>query len=115
MNSQAVVQLPSYFESLTHTEDRTVQLTCKNARSRGEVANGQFVVRTTAAGSANQEFPWEVKAVRSDVSRLKVEMPREEFPRAVQPEDFEDVSYQHAPVAGSASSSPAVVGEVERN
>jgi hypothetical protein len=80
-HGRAEVALPSYFESLTHTDDRTVILTNIDGFDRlavetqrdGKVANGRFVVISDNPDSA-QAFDWEVKAVRKDVPRL-VEAP----------------------------------------
>ncbi|MDP6039694.1 MAG: hypothetical protein QGG64_14180 [Candidatus Latescibacteria bacterium] len=74
-----VVTLPDYFEALTQQAGRTVQLTCKNGWSPlfvdGEISGGKFTVKTTDAGDSAQAFYWEVKAVRSDVEALSVEVP----------------------------------------
>lgn len=76
-HGRAEVALPPYFESLTHTSDRTVILTNIDGFDRlavqtqrdGKVANGRFVVISDNPNSA-QAFDWEVKAVRKDVPRL---------------------------------------------
>ena len=76
-NGRAEVALPSYFERLTHTSDRTVILTNIDGFDRlavetqrdGKIANGRFVVISDNPNSA-QAFDWEVKAVRKDVPRL---------------------------------------------
>jgi len=76
-HGRAEVALPSYFESLTHTSDRTVMLTNIDGFDRlavetqrdGKVANGRFVVISDNPNSS-QAFDWEVKAVRKDVPRL---------------------------------------------
>jgi len=80
-HGRAEVALPPYFESLTHTGDRTVILTNIDGFDRlavetqrgGKVANGRFVVISDNPSSI-QAFDWEVKAVRKDVPRL-VEAP----------------------------------------
>jgi hypothetical protein len=80
-HGRAEVALPPYFESLTHTGDRTIILTNIDGFDRlavetqrdGKVANGRFVVISDYPSSA-QAFDWEVKAVRKDVRRL-VEAP----------------------------------------
>jgi hypothetical protein len=80
-HGRAEVALPSYFESLTLTSERTVILTNIDGFDRlavetqpgGKVANGRFVVISDNPSSA-QAFDWEVKAVRKDVPRL-VEAP----------------------------------------
>ncbi len=77
----AIIQLPDYFESLTRKEGRTVQLTAKNGWSPlyvdGNVEDGKFIVKTTEYGNGEQEFFWEVKAVRADVELLQAEVNRE--------------------------------------
>ncbi|MCD6412230.1 hypothetical protein J7K91_00920, partial [bacterium] len=77
-NGKAIIKLPDYFEALTRKEGRSVILTCKNGWSplyiEGEIENGKFIVRTTKNGNPNQEFYWEVKAIRADVPPLKVEV-----------------------------------------
>jgi len=79
-NGKAIIKLPDYFEALTRKEGRTVILTCKNGWSPlyvdGEIENGKFIVRTTKNGDPNQEFYWEVKAIRADVPPLEVEVRR---------------------------------------
>lgn len=76
MNGKVVVALPEYFEALTRGEGRTVQLTAKNGWSPlsvdGEVINNKFAVRADS-GNPSQQFFWEVKAVRADVTPLVVE------------------------------------------
>ncbi len=73
---EAVILLPKYFEALTLGENRTVVLTAKGNRpfllSHSEVKNGQF---TVYGNIPDGEFSWEVKAVRSDVPELEVEVP----------------------------------------
>lgn len=76
-NGSAVVTLPEYFEALTRAEERTVQLTCENGWSPlyvdGAIAAGKFTVKTAPGGKNDQQFFWEVKAVRKDVAALDVE------------------------------------------
>lgn len=75
-----VIELPGYFEALTHVEGRTVQVT-PLARHAGErvphlhatyPVEGRFEVGADDPVS-NAEFFWEVKATRRDVARLNVE------------------------------------------
>ncbi len=74
---RVTIQLPDYFEALTAKEERTVQLTPINGFSplflHGEVEDSKFEVMTTVHGREDQEFFWEVKAVRKDIPRLEVE------------------------------------------
>lgn len=44
----------------------------------GEVEDGQFIVKTTEYGDQEQEFYWEIKAVRADVDLLQAEVIRED-------------------------------------
>jgi hypothetical protein len=79
-NGIAEITLPSYFETLTRKEDRTVLLTNIDGFDRlavkkvdGEkIRNGRFVVVSDNPNSS-QEFDWEVKAIRQDVPLLVVE------------------------------------------
>jgi hypothetical protein len=77
VNGAALVVLPDYFESLTRKEERTVQLTAVGGWAplyvESPIQNGQFTVKAAQGGGTTQRFYWEVKAVRSDVSRLVVE------------------------------------------
>ncbi|MBS3903434.1 MAG: hypothetical protein KGZ30_03640 [Anaplasmataceae bacterium] len=81
VNGQAIVNLPNYFEALTRAEGRTVLLTPQGGWSPlfvdGKVVNGKFTVKTTEDGNQSQEFHWEVKAVRYDVSPLQAEVEKE--------------------------------------
>jgi hypothetical protein len=80
-NGEAQVALPDYFEALTHTEGRTVQLTPKVGPG-GEVpvlgatavADGRFTVRAPDHPHPDQGFFWEIKAVRADIEALAVEL-----------------------------------------
>ncbi|MGM5485140.1 MAG: hypothetical protein ACQEP1_04685 [Nanobdellota archaeon] len=78
-DGKATVSLPEYFEELTREDNRTVQLTPKNGWSPlyvdGEITDGEFVVKIDEnyKGDNSQEFYWEVKAIRSDISPLDVE------------------------------------------
>jgi len=75
---QAVVELPSYFESLTYTDGRTVQLTpvikslYSNPYAVGSTtpSDGKFVI---ISAQEQGRVAWEVKAVRKDVARVNVE------------------------------------------
>ncbi len=75
-NGQAVISLPDYFEALTRTEDRTIQVSAKGnppyMLSYGEIENGEFTVYGT---KPDGRFSWEVKAVRKDIAPLIVEKP----------------------------------------
>ncbi len=76
-NGTCTITLPSYFEKLTHTDARTVQLTALNGAAPlyvdGDVQNGEFTVKTTRGGNPNQAFMWEVKATRKDIAKLETE------------------------------------------
>jgi hypothetical protein len=82
-NGSATITLPSYFESLTHKEDRTVILTAV-VESQMDVTNTSMLVATLATNgqfqvfgvddkNPQQKFCWEVRAVRKDVPKLVVE------------------------------------------
>jgi hypothetical protein len=81
VNGKATITLPNYFEALTRLEGRTVLLTPKFNRDREQISslassavvNGQFMVRALDVNNPSQEFYWEVKAVRTDISELVVE------------------------------------------
>ncbi len=77
VNGKAVIKLPNYFETLTHLNNRTVQLNSENGWAplfvEGGVKDAQFTVRTTNDGNPNQEFNWIVTAERKDISKLEVE------------------------------------------
>jgi hypothetical protein len=80
---QATIVLPDYFEALTRKEGRTVLLTPKcdadapiSLLAASEVVDGEFTVRMADGKNPSQKFYWEVKAVRSDVDYLKVEVAR---------------------------------------
>lgn len=70
VNGEVVIELPNYFDALNHPEHREINLTPVNGWSplylNGEIANNQFVVKTTDQGNKNQEFSWVVYAVRND-------------------------------------------------
>lgn len=73
-----VVLLPAYFEALTTTTGRTVQLTPVHAGkpvlpvSATPVVDGSFMV----AGEPGQRFWWHVTAVRADIPALVPEQDR---------------------------------------
>jgi hypothetical protein len=76
----ARVELPEYFEGIARPDGRTVMLTPVSAvdepvtvLAATPVAGGGFDVRAADCRNPNQRFCWEVKAVRADVERLKVE------------------------------------------
>ena len=79
-NGQARIELPAYFEALTHAEGRTIQLTNVDGFDRlavqtqdgAKIADGAFVVVSEGPRST-QRFDWEVKAVRADGPALVVE------------------------------------------
>lgn len=73
-NGEAVVELPSYFESLTLIENRIVQVTpidelCLVAASR--IENGQFTIK--CSGPDGTKISWLVKAERKDAAGFDVE------------------------------------------
>lgn len=74
-NGTATITLPDYFEALTRTDGRTVQLTAKGTMpfmlSASDVANGSFQVY---GSKADGSFYWEVKAVRKDIPPIQVEV-----------------------------------------
>jgi hypothetical protein len=79
----ATITLPTYFEALTRKQGRTVQLTPLaeddgpiSALAASRVRDGAFTVRALDDSNPSQEFYWEVKAVRSDVESLAVEVQR---------------------------------------
>jgi hypothetical protein len=85
-NGRAVIQLPTYFEALTQTEGRTIQLTGVDGFDRlavqsqggARIVDGQFEVYSDNIASS-QRFDWEVKARRQDSDRLVVEPDRSEI------------------------------------
>ncbi|BBM87981.1 hypothetical protein [Candidatus Uabimicrobium amorphum] len=82
INGKTTIVLPEYFEALTHAENRTVLITPKcdpgenktSALAASAVRNGQFSVTAIDDNNKRQRFYWEVKAVRSDVPHLDVEV-----------------------------------------
>lgn len=107
---RAVVELPSYFEALTRTEERTVQLTPVfedddeplAALAASRVRDGRFTVRTVDGSAGSFAFCWEVKAVRADVERLDVEVDKAEFDRR-----HEAPAAPAAPAAAGSEGAPA--------
>ncbi len=86
-NGAAEVLLPDYFEALTMEDSRTILLTAKfesnneniSQLAASSVKNGKFTVKAVDKNNLNQEFYWEVKAVRKDVSKLFVEPNKEDI------------------------------------
>jgi hypothetical protein len=81
-SGSAVVRLPEYFEALSREQGRTVQVTPLaddegpiSALAASAVRNGSFTVRALDGANPQQRFYWEVKAVRSDIHPLVVEVP----------------------------------------
>ncbi|GHJ53650.1 hypothetical protein Nm8I071_29570 [Nonomuraea sp. TT08I-71] len=81
-NGAATVELPAYFEALTRTEGRTVQLTPVfeddepvSALAAGRIRDGAFRVRTVDGSPASHAFCWQVTAIRADLEVLAVEVP----------------------------------------
>jgi hypothetical protein len=79
-DGKAEIQLPDYFEALTHAEGRTVLLTnldgfdqlSVSTQGGAKIKDGRFLVVSSDPRSS-QEFDWEVKAVRRDIERLEAE------------------------------------------
>src|SRR5690606_3505161 len=74
VGGEAVVELPSYFESLTLAENRQVQLTpvdelCMVAASR--IEDGRFTIK--CSGPDGTKVAWLVKAERRDAAGFEVE------------------------------------------
>ena len=76
--------LPDYFEALTRKDGRTIQITVFSDKKYIEddqfevlitsrIENGSFNVYSRSKYS-NRKFYWEVKAIRSDIDKLKVEI-----------------------------------------
>ncbi|WP_372371241.1 hypothetical protein [Candidatus Uabimicrobium sp. HlEnr_7] len=80
INGEKAIVLPDYFEALTHIENRTVLITAKcdgqniSALAASAVRDGKFTVKAIDGRNKEQSFYWEVKAIRSDVSPLQVEV-----------------------------------------
>lgn len=76
INSSVEIELPDYFEALTSTDDRTVQLTAISTGNNDCLLSatypqdGKFVV---SGNVEDASFFWEVTAVRKDVGSLVVE------------------------------------------
>jgi hypothetical protein len=95
-DGKAEIQLPDYFEALTHREGRTIQLTNLDGFDQLSVStlkgvkikDGRFLV-VSADPQSSQEFDWEVKAVRKDIERLEVEP----LKSAIQVERFGPYAY----------------------
>jgi hypothetical protein len=80
---EATIELPDYFEALTHPTGRTVLLTPiyeKGSKvsqlASSEVTQGRFTVTAATRANPAQKFFWEVKAIRSDVTNLVVTQPK---------------------------------------
>ena len=79
-NGITEVMLPDYFETLTRDNGRTIILTNVDGFDRlmikkingNQINNGTFTVISDRPDS-NQEFNWEVKAMRADIPTLIVE------------------------------------------
>ena len=88
-NGTAEVTLPDYFEALTFTEDRSVQLTqvfetgaVLTMLAASRVVDGKFTVQSSAPVAT---VAWEVKAVRRiGVDRLEVATAKQEPPTPTQ-------------------------------
>ena len=80
---RAHIQLPTYFEALTLPAGRTVMLTpcCEgdepvSVLAASHITRGGFTVQAADDRNPQQEFYWEVKAVRADVAPLDAEQPK---------------------------------------
>ena len=80
VDGEAVVALPSYFESLTRKDGRTVQLTPVGGWAPlyvvDGVKDGRFTVRSDGP-RGDRRFYWEVRAVRADTEPLTTEPRRQ--------------------------------------
>jgi hypothetical protein len=92
---QAVITLPGYFEALTNTDNRNIQLTpigrATVPMSADRITAGKF----TAYGNAGQEFDWLVKAVRKSTNPnepidFTVEGPKESTPPPPPPKETQN-------------------------
>jgi hypothetical protein len=91
-DGRVVIELPSYFEALTRSADRSVLITPKLTRdgraipvlAASEVEDGCFTVAAAGEGNPDQPFYWEVKAVRADLDALEVEPVKRDV-RAAEP------------------------------
>jgi len=87
VNGRAEIKLPEYFEGLTRKEGRTVLVTPKfetedekiSKLITSPVVNGKFTIWAVDDNNFSQKFYWEVKAVRADIPKLKVEEPADSF------------------------------------
>ena len=66
----AVINLPSYVETVLAVDGRTLQITPVDGWSPlyrdGPIENGKFTVRTAAGGSNTQKFNWQLSGKRGD-------------------------------------------------
>ncbi|MCX5706228.1 MAG: hypothetical protein NTW13_00895 [Candidatus Omnitrophica bacterium] len=84
-NGFVEVSLPDYFEAFTREKGRSVLITPKfnsldepvSLCAASSVKNRKFIIRGIDKNNPSQEFYWEVKAVRKDVSPLLVEPDKE--------------------------------------
>jgi hypothetical protein len=73
------INLPDWFEDLTKEENRTIQLTplfedrLIEQIAPSKIINGKFTVHGMGRINGDQEFYWEVKAVRKDIPTLVAE------------------------------------------
>lgn len=118
-NGVTIVELPSYFESLTRQEERTVQVTPIGINRSMAVSypeKGSFKV----FGSPDEdvEFFWHVYAVRADVGPLHVEVDKEELKRAAIA--FKDVPLKPRYLEDPKMSNPLIknvyldIGEIDK-
>lgn len=85
-NGRVEIELPHYFEALTRSKGRTIQLTTIDGfdpitvLSQGgeKIKNGRFIVVSNNHES-KQAFDWEVKAIRADAPELEVEPSRDKI------------------------------------
>ena len=86
VNGKAEINLPDYFEALTHKEGRTIVLTNIDGFDKlmvkkigqDKIVQGKFYVVSDNPESS-QEFDWEVKAIRKDVAPLVVEPDKSDY------------------------------------
>jgi hypothetical protein len=86
IDGEVEVELPNYFESLTHVDNRTIQLTpitnesgLTDILSTSKIKDGKFKVNAILKTNPNQEFYWEVKAERKDIERIEVEPNKSDY------------------------------------
>jgi hypothetical protein len=76
-NGEARIALPDYFEALTRSQGRTIQLTAKGripyVLSYEDIEDGVLSVYGT---QPDGQFSWEVRAVRADLPELEPELAR---------------------------------------